>query len=273
MKNISSRNLKEIKNKFKGESICIVGNGPSLSKVDLSKIRYKTMAMNRISLLYEEQNWLPDFFVCTTINAKTSIEWRDDIIQSLNLVDNSFVSNEILDSLPTSKSYYSFDCKHGNLVCPKPTLDLWTENCDSEPISKFGTSLLVACQLSIHMGFKCIYLIGCDLGFKEISYLERGLNKIKKFSIVKKIESNIKIFKRKIRKSSLKNREVNKDHFSSFYDTPGLPGNLLNKNMLVAHKVLSMASKKYKFQVFNCTLGGYLDIHPRIPLDYILKDS
>ena len=112
-----------------------------------------------------------------------------------------------------------------------------------------------------------------DLGFKEISYLKRGLNKIKKFSFLEKIESNMRIFKSKFKKSNLQNIQVNKDHFSNAYDTPGLPGNLLNKNMLIAHKVLSMASKKYKFQVFNCTLGGYLDIHPRIPLDYILKDS
>ena len=273
MQELECKNLRDVKNKYSGESICIIGNGPSLSKINLNKIRFKTMAMNRISLLYDEQNWIPDFFVCTTLNAKTSIKWREDIMKSLDLIDNSFVSNEISEFLPSSKGYFSFDCKNGNLVCPKPTLNLWTSNCDIEPISKFGTSLLVSCQLSIHMGFKCIYLIGCDLGFKEISLLERGLNKIKSFRIAKKIANNVTVFRSNINKRSLKNTALNQDHFSNAYDTPGLPGNLLNKNMLVAHEVLSMASKKYKFQVFNCTLGGYLDIHPRIPLDYILKDS
>lgn len=268
MKKLVSKNLKEIKNKFSGESICIIGNGPSLSKVDLNKIRFKTMAVNRISLIYKEQNWIPDFFVSTTENAIKSNVWREDIIKSLNLVNNSFISNEISDSLPSSKSYYSFDCKCGDLIDPKPSLDLWTENCDIEPISKFGTTLLVASQLSIFMGFKCIYLIGCDLGFKETSYLERGINKITKFRFVKKISDKMTVLK-----SFLQNTSVNENHFSNVYDTPWNNGKLINKNLLVAHKVLSMASKKYGFQVFNCTLGGYLEIHPRLPLDYILKDS
>lgn len=272
MKKLGSKNLKQIKNKFIGESICIIGNGPSLSKVDLKKIRFKTMAMNRISLLYKEQNWIPDFFVSTTENAIKSNVWREDIIKSLNLVNDSFVSNETSDSLPSSRSYYTFDCKCGNLIGPKPSLDLWTENCDIEPISKFGTTLLVACQLSIFMGFKCIYLIGCDLGWKNTSYFERGINKIKRISLLKNFGNNIEILRKNFKKGSHNKVDNNIDHFSNSYDTTWINGTLINKNMLIAHEVLSMASKKYKFQVFNCTLGGYLEIHPRLPLDYILDD-
>ena len=94
MKKFVSKNLKEIKNKFSGESICIIGNGPSLSKVDLNKIRFKTMAVNRISLLYKEQNWIPDFFVSTTENAIKSNVWREDIIKSLNLVKDTILKNK-----------------------------------------------------------------------------------------------------------------------------------------------------------------------------------
>ena len=273
-KKLGYKNLQEIKNKFIGESICIIGNGPSLSKVDLNKIRFKTMAMNRISLLYKEQNWIPDFFVSTTIMPLNSNVWREDIIKSLNLVNNSFVSNETSDYLPSSKSYYTFDCKCGNMgyFGEKPSLDLWTENCDIEPISKFGTSLLVACQLSIFMGFKCIYLIGCDMGWKNTSYFERGLNKIKKMSLLKNFVNNNEILKKTFKKGSNNKVNNNLEHFSNSYDTPWNNGYLINKNMLIAHEVLSMASKKFKFQVFNCTLGGYLEIHPRLPLDYILKD-
>ena len=47
------------------ETIYIIGNGPSLSKTDLSLIENKpSIAMNRISLLYPKFiNWRPSYYI------------------------------------------------------------------------------------------------------------------------------------------------------------------------------------------------------------------
>src|SRR6478672_786737 len=53
-----------LKNKYRGERIFIIGNGPSLNKTPLYLLQDEyTMCFNRINLMYERVNWKPDFYV------------------------------------------------------------------------------------------------------------------------------------------------------------------------------------------------------------------
>ncbi len=58
-------NISELKNKFNGETIALIGNGGSLTMSDLELIKSKgvmTYGVNKIFLAYDQTEWRPDFY-------------------------------------------------------------------------------------------------------------------------------------------------------------------------------------------------------------------
>ena len=47
----------------KGESVVIVCNGPSLNKVNLDKIKYDCIGLNKIDLIFKKVKWRPKYLV------------------------------------------------------------------------------------------------------------------------------------------------------------------------------------------------------------------
>ena len=56
----------ELKGKYQGKRIFIIGNGPSLNEMPLYLLKdeYK-MCFNRFALMEERVNWFPDFYAVT----------------------------------------------------------------------------------------------------------------------------------------------------------------------------------------------------------------
>jgi len=77
----SQRQLVALKNKFRGESCIIIGNGPSIRGQDLRALSFaKTFCLNRGYLMWREQGVAPDFFVAVN---DLVIEQFDNEIASL----------------------------------------------------------------------------------------------------------------------------------------------------------------------------------------------
>jgi hypothetical protein len=52
-----------MKDKYTDERIFILGNGPSLNETDLSRLSSEyTLAMNKVSKLYDDTSWRPSFY-------------------------------------------------------------------------------------------------------------------------------------------------------------------------------------------------------------------
>ena len=63
-KNNFINNTKDLKGKFKNKRCIIIGNGPSLNKLDLSLLKDEyTFGLNRIYLLFEKLGFETDFLV------------------------------------------------------------------------------------------------------------------------------------------------------------------------------------------------------------------
>ena len=61
--NKNNTKLRSLKNKHKGETIFIIGNGPSLTPEILSKIKGKTcLASNKIYLMFGITDWRPNYY-------------------------------------------------------------------------------------------------------------------------------------------------------------------------------------------------------------------
>ena len=65
-KRSNKKKWKQLQNKYLGQRVFLIGNGPSLNKTPLYLLRDEyTMCFNRFSLLVERINWSPTFFTTT----------------------------------------------------------------------------------------------------------------------------------------------------------------------------------------------------------------
>jgi hypothetical protein len=167
------KNKKEYKGIHKGERCFILGNGPSLNKTNLDLLRDEyTFGCNKLSLLYEKRNWHPSFYVMVSSDIYR-YDWLLSANKNVELEIPCFFNSDSVDINSTTKSFFN-DCKKldhvymikstgGRAGYPYPD-EYWSNN-PMETATKWGTILLTCIQLAAYMGFKEIYLLGCDLGF------------------------------------------------------------------------------------------------------------
>jgi hypothetical protein len=148
---ISRRRLCMYKDKHKGQRCFVIGNGPSLKKMDLSLLRDEfTFGMNRIYLLFPELGFHTSYLV--SVNDLVIQQCAQDI-QRLPLP--KFLSwramSEPVDSSTTVflRSSYSLGF----------STDL------EELVYESATVTNVALQLAFYMGFSTVILIGVDHSF------------------------------------------------------------------------------------------------------------
>lgn len=161
--------IKSLKNKHEGHICFIIGNGPSLSPEDLSKI-YElgvvSFAANSIYKLYDKTVWRPTYHCLQ--------DW--EVIEGLTVHFSDLL--ETIDGLFIRRDAYrlvsSSVAKHSKTYMPKLIMHIREDNMFdfSEDISRFisdGTTITYfMMQLAYYMGFKKIYLIGIDHNFPII---------------------------------------------------------------------------------------------------------
>lgn len=230
-----------------------MGNGPSLSETPLDELQgMYSFAMNRVALIYDKVRWRPSFFICTSTNIARE-EWRRDIIKTITLGTPSFIWDKLKQYVEPYhfKNVAYINCTHGKEVTDSAPDDWWSYDA-SQRVCKFGTSMLPALQIAIYMGFNPIYLLGCDLGFKSPIQVTNS----------SKIPPDVR-------------KQVQRDpnHFAGNYGTPGCPPDVLNTNMRAAHILAHRAAERVGVAIYNATLGGDLDVYPRIDLRELLSSK
>lgn len=178
---MKQQSLKTAHNKYKGERIFLLGNGPSLNKTPLEKLENEfTFGVNSIYKIFSETEWKPDFyfniFEPKYFNEIHNLEefknevLEKDIICFLNKNLNSFfdhrdnifyINRFTLNSKNPFDDFSVFDVKNVSLDR--------LQNYWSEDITQFVFeyhSMYCMYQISCYLGFEEIYLLGCDLGKK-----------------------------------------------------------------------------------------------------------
>jgi hypothetical protein len=161
-------------------------------------------------------------------------------------------------------------------------------------------------QIVDYLGFNEVYLIGCDLnygqsdshllfedGLDPVEYI-RDDNKNKKQYLFDSLEDStpIKSVANRVHVKLLQSSthklyvpflqklgkfdETDDDHFTDDYRGPTMIKRMagsrdtndeLKKSHIVAHQILSHKN----ISVYNSTLGGELEVYPRVPLDAALN--
>ena len=162
---------KAFRNIHKGKRCFILGNGPSLSKEDLSKLKSEIVfVVNQASKISEYNKISPEYYFCV-----------DQVFFSLD-------SNDVNDK-QTIDSFISLKSETCNPICFIPAkykeavkkyeidkllevryfvealrmVDKRQKFVDyTKVVTSFGTVVQYAITMAVYMGFEKIYLLGCD---------------------------------------------------------------------------------------------------------------
>ena len=143
----------------RGERCFIIGNGPSLKKMDLSVLRDEySYGLNRIYLLFDQIGFLPPYYVCINelvleqfsneiqgYNKPKFLNWNRRTLFKNTDTDTHFVKIKL-----ALRDVFGMDIR--------------------KPISSGGTVTFAAMQIAYFMGFQTVILIGVDH-----SYRSRGI--------------------------------------------------------------------------------------------------
>lgn len=148
--------IKKYYNIHKGEDCFIIGNGPSLNKMDLAPLnKYVLFGQNKIHMIFEKCRLNLSYHVA--VNPLV-IEQMQDVIASSSLGCPSFLSAS------SSRMFSQANTNVFKLHMDGP----WTFSKDlSIPISEGFTVTFVSMQIAFYMGFRNVFLIGVDHNFKQ----------------------------------------------------------------------------------------------------------
>jgi len=149
----------KLKDRYHGKPIIIMGNGPSLKKIDFDKlVGTTTFNANRISLIFDKTQWRPTYF--------TALDW---LVTPDNYEEYEAIDDEIVRFLPMRFSgllsnrrntYWYESTASGRRLHDKFQTDA------SDAIRGGGTVVTAMLQLAWHLGYRRFYLLGCDANYQ-----------------------------------------------------------------------------------------------------------
>lgn len=147
--------LQTLRGKHAGERCFVMGNGPSLARMDLTRLgREVTIGTNRVYLLFDQWQFMPTYYVC--INELVLEQFTSDIEQ-----------------LPMPKflnwNRRSLFRHANNTMFLRVGLGIQDHFCRdlAKTIASGGTVTFACLQLAYYLGFDEVILIGLDHSFVE----------------------------------------------------------------------------------------------------------
>lgn len=238
--------LMSLHNKFRGERIFIMGNGPSLNRTPLEKLDGEfVFGLNRISLLFERVSWRPTFFAAFDIRV---VPDNAEEFSALD-IEYKFFSARYKKLLGEKSNHYWHHTK-GFYEGFEPAF------LPSVVYSGFGgggTIGVMAAEMAFFMGFREIYLIGTDVSY----------------SIPKTVEQAGKDeFGDGVKLELLSTRDDDANHFDPRYFGKGKKWHNPNvREMKIGFGRAAAYAERHGGRILNATVGGELEEVERVEFD------
>ncbi len=237
--------LASLKDKYKGERIFIIGNGPSINRTPLEKLNGEyTFGLNRIYLLYDRIDWRPTFWTVT--------DWRVG-------PDNAEEINRLGDG-----TTFFFPQRFDGLLRHGPDVYWYWMRLNTPPGGKYVFSTdptrglymghtvgVTAIELAFFMGFDPIYLIGTDCSYKVLDTVAQSGNPEHRGSL-----------------TLVSSQDDDPNHFDSRYfgkgrvwSDPDVAG------MMAGFAECGRGIRAQGRRIYNATVGGQLEVLERTPFD------
>jgi len=230
----SDKLLSCYKNIHQGKRCVIIGNGPSLNKMDLSFLKNEiSFGLNRIYLGFEKWNFMPTYYV--SVNKLVIEQSMNEI---LKIPVPKFIALAGLPYLPVGHNVIAL--KTAGL----PLDDVTPFSVDPhERIWEGFTVTFVALQLAYYMGFGEVVLIGVDHHFSDSGPANR--------EVISQGDDH--------------------NHFHPKYFGKGVSWHLPDLiNSEVAYRVAKIAFEADGRRIIDATVDGKLTIFPKVDYKELL---
>lgn len=226
---VPSKNmLKKMKDKYKGKRCFLIGNGPSLNKMDLTLLKNEfTFGVNAIYLNYKKMGFQPTFYSVEDFFV------AEDRAEEINRLTG------MMKFIPIDLSYCIKNTEqvlYINFVRSHKYFPSFSKDC-SNKVFWGSTVTFMNMQLAYYMGFFEVYLVGMDFDYKIPDHA-KGINILSK--------------------------EDDKNHFHPDYFGKGYRWHhprldLVLKSFKLAREEFNKDGRK----IINATAGGKLEIFER----------
>lgn len=238
-KNVST--ILSYKNMYYGNSCFVIGNGPSLRAEDLTILanhHIVTFAANRIYNIYSQTDWRPDFISIS--DDGLSMDKKHICNMNFSYTQFCFARNQFtwrLRKIKSPKCFLNTDYRRSLLDNPVFSSEL------DKIIYDIATVTYYNLQLAVYMGFKNIYLLGCDSSY----------------CLDKKADGTIV-------KSS-----TNTNYFRNDAMSETIPVMAATFEMDIAYNYACQYSEKHGICIYNATRGGKLETFQRVTFEEAIE--
>lgn len=257
------KKVSKFKNIHQGERCFILGNGPSLNKVNFSLLKNEvTFSVNQLprNEKYHELTptyhmWADRLFFELNDDDPGDMELLD-VMKAVNTPNNYPVVFYEITALPMIKKYHLEDeinIEYFKLVSMNLDIMMRNQLDFTHSIPNMPTVVHTAICLAVYMGFSEIYLLGCDCtGFINIAKnkMAQGKEVVYGYSVSDNERQRMK---------KVSNQRTIKDELKSFVELFDL------------YDSLYKYCKKNGVELFNATEGGLLESIPRVNLEDVLS--
>ncbi len=232
-KNDNTKRLAKLRNRYQGKRCFIVCNGPSLKAADLERIHASgdfSFASNKIDKIFPQTAWRPSFY---TIMDES---YQYSMLETMNSVPADIKFFRRNSYCVTRK--VAGNCIWLNADGDRALLDnpRFAEDC-TDIVYTIATVTYVMFELAVHMGFRELYIIGCDNSY--------GLEKRKDGTIVN--HGTASYFAGSDEKS---NKAVG-----------------ATWEMNIAYEYARKYADAHGIKIVNATRGGHLEAFERVDFD------
>ena len=233
--------LEAYHNKYLNQSCFVVGNGPSLSGVDLDELQKRkiiTFAANKIYNIFDDTSWRPTFVSIDDDGYSKNQEVLSHLAeagQKMTFTDSHYGSR--LDIMKPKLCLVKTRWSRKYLKNPHFSLDV------SKEIYSIATVTYFNFQLAYYMGFRKIYLLGVDNKYK----LELQAD-----GTVKENEGR-----------SYFNENAEEGTQNIIVDT---------SETITAYEFALKTARQNGFEIVNLSRGGYLKIFPNEDFDEVMRN-
>ena len=158
--------LKQFENLHAGKRCFIIATGPSLTIGDIELLQDEiTFGMNSITKIYDQTAWRPTYYGIQDRQVYEKME--PSILEHYRGCENVFVSDELgrLFALPESFVRFPYN---GNYHLYSGKYEEYSAKFSDNAYQVVydGYSITYSLiQIAVYMGFKEIYLLGCDCNY------------------------------------------------------------------------------------------------------------
>lgn len=239
------KRLEALKDTHMGEICFVIGNGPSLKARDLDKLKEKGIfcfASKGIYNIFEETQWRPDIWGVSDLDyiaiKKDKLNELDGFIKLVCAQSLIKCGIEISNSI-----YYPF-------IQAERKPKFFNKDV-TRGVHFYGTITAKLINFAVYMGFKKIYLLGCDHTL-PIKTDEHG----------KKVVD------------TSKNMHFGSNYYDSKEEQQKAYMNIENAESAQQYVTDSYKDIKYfcdqlSVEIYNATRGGELEVFPRVNFDEI----